>query len=185
MFKKTAIFAIFSLLLMTLPAEAKTIRMSWDANPEPDIAGYRIYWGTTYTEAANKIHLLVDVGNRTSACVNINDADYFNNKALFFGVTAYNTRGLESEAAVGYLLRGNIVGDFNDGVPYTSARVDGFDLNALGLHFGETVTHPSYNCQTGFVIQLPTEAQRCDLNKDGRIDGFDLLILGLSWGNTP
>lgn len=188
MFKKVTMAVLTSFFLLTIftlsTPEAKTILMSWDANTEPDIAGYRIYWGTTYTEVVNKTNLLVDVGNKTSVCININDADYYNNKVLFFGVTAYNTSGLESGVAVCYLLQGNIIGDHNDGTPYPSARVDGFDLNALGLHFGKIVTHPSYDCNSEFVIQPETEEQRCDLNHDGRIDGFDLIILGLFWGNT-
>ena len=161
-------------------AAMKTISLSWDTNTEPNLAGYRLYWGQTYASAANKTGTMVEIGNKTSVCVQVDDSV----PVYFFGVTAYNTSGNESTATVGYLLFGNIAGTYNDGTPYTSARVDGFDLTTLGLYFGQSVSHPTYNCSGTFVIQLPTDAQKSDLNKDGRVDGFDLIELGIRFGNA-
>ena len=60
----------------------------WNANPEPDIAGYRLYYGTaagTYTEE-------IDVGNSTTATV----SNLSGGIVYFFAATAYNTAGIES-----------------------------------------------------------------------------------------
>ena len=171
---------IFFGSVLTFPAEARVIKMSWDANTEPDLAGYKIYWGITYNEVANKVNFLQDVGNKTCACIDVDDGSY---KFIFLGVTAYDTQGFESSATVGYVLFGNIIGDYNNGTPYTSAQVDGTDLITLGLHFGEVVTHPTYDCAGTFAIELPADAQKADLNYDNWIDGFDLIYLGLRFGN--
>lgn len=67
---------------------AWSVTLAWDANPEPDIAGYRVSYGTTsgiYTQQ-------IDVGNTTNAAI----SDLAGNETYFFVVTAYNTAGLES-----------------------------------------------------------------------------------------
>lgn len=188
-FLKLLFFCSLFFMIINSQAEARirTIKMSWAPNSETDIVGYRIYWGSTYAEAfqAGTDHdpsrRIADIIGKTNACIDVNDSDY---DAIFFAVTAYNTSGLESAPTVAYVLFGNIVGDYNDGTPYTSARVDGEDLTALGIHFGKSVSHPQYDCQGTFTIQPQTEAQKCDLSRDGRIDGLDLIELGLRWTNT-
>ena len=41
------------------------VALQWDPNPEPDIAGYRLFYGTS---SGNYAHQL-DVGNMTAATV--------------------------------------------------------------------------------------------------------------------
>ncbi len=69
-------------------AVAGGVSLAWDANAEPDIAGYRVHYGTTsgvYTET-------IDVGNHIEAEVlNLSE-----NITYFFAVTAYNPAALES-----------------------------------------------------------------------------------------
>jgi hypothetical protein len=63
--------------------------LAWDANVEPDIAGYRLYYGTVsgeYTE-------MVDVGTSTTASLPSLPVG----ATYFFAVTAYNADGLESQ----------------------------------------------------------------------------------------
>ena len=75
------------LLSLALPALAGTATIAWDTNPEPDIAGYKVYYGTasrTYTE-------IVDIGNVTTVDLVLSEGVYFLN------VTAYNVSGLESD----------------------------------------------------------------------------------------
>jgi len=62
--------------------------LSWNANPDPDIAGYRVYLGTgshTYVTG-------ISVGNVTNYTVR----DLVVGMAYFFAVTAYNIEGIES-----------------------------------------------------------------------------------------
>jgi len=61
--------------------------ISWEPNTEPDIAGYRIYYGTAPGNYSTKI----DVGNKTTALLNLKDQ-----LGYYFAVTAYNSSGVES-----------------------------------------------------------------------------------------
>jgi len=183
-------FIVTGLCFLSFPIQAeaktKTVMISWSAvttctdGSTCQIAGYRIYWGRTHDLAANKTGTMVERGSYTSACIQVDDSY----PVYYLGVVAYDTSGVESSSNIAYLLFGNIAGTYNDGTPYTSARVDGFDLTTLGLYFGQSVSHPTYDCSGTFVIQLPTDAQKCDLNKDGRVDGLDLIELGLRFGNA-
>ena len=80
----------FCLAWLTLcgVANAATLTLAWNRNPEPDIAGYVVYWGTqsgVYTSSSN-------VGNVTQQQVTgLADATVY-----YFAVKAYNTAGLMS-----------------------------------------------------------------------------------------
>ncbi len=65
-----------------------TATLAWDANPESDVMGYRLLYGTTsgnYTQT-------IDAGNTTTATV----ANLAMGTPYFFAATAYNSAGLES-----------------------------------------------------------------------------------------
>ena len=66
------------------------ITLAWDANTEPDIAGYKIYAGRT-TGVYDAAGSPKDVGNVTSGFFTINSNGFW-----FFSLTAYDTEGLES-----------------------------------------------------------------------------------------
>ncbi len=68
-------------------AYASGIRISWQANSEKDVAGYKVYYGTASGDYDN----VIDVGNVTT--VDIGDLE---NANFFFAITAYNTAGEES-----------------------------------------------------------------------------------------
>jgi fibronectin type 3 domain-containing protein len=82
---------LFALLAPAIAGLAATVTLAWDANPEPDIAGYRIYSRTNGgTYATNRF---VAVTNGTSGSVsNLSLGVIYR-----FVATAYNTSGLESE----------------------------------------------------------------------------------------
>jgi hypothetical protein len=64
------------------------ITLEWDPNPEPNVAGYKLYYGVasgTYTR-------ILDAGNATSVAV----PDMISNFTYYFAVTAYSSDGLES-----------------------------------------------------------------------------------------
>ena len=64
-----------------------SVTMAWDANPETDVIGYRLYYGTVPGTYPN----ILDAGNATTkTIVPIAPGTYY------MIVTAYNTAGLES-----------------------------------------------------------------------------------------
>ena len=63
------------------------VTLVWDPNPEPDIAGYNVYYGRISGDYTR----LVPVTNPT-ATIGVKGS-----KTLYFAVTAYNTNGVESE----------------------------------------------------------------------------------------
>ena len=68
-------------------ATAATVVLAWNANSEPDLAGYRIYYGT----ASAPYKYLVDVAAPTTAIPGLNGVTYT------YVLTAYNTAGAESQ----------------------------------------------------------------------------------------
>jgi len=67
---------------------AGQVTLTWDRNPEPDIAGYYIYQGS---ESGNYTNV-INVGMSTTNTV----SDLVEGGAYYFAVTAYNLSGLES-----------------------------------------------------------------------------------------
>lgn len=71
-------------------AQAADIALAWDANPEPDIAGYRVHYGTAFG-----IHTQsVEVASNAATISNLSEGI-----AYFFAVTAFNSAGLDSAAS--------------------------------------------------------------------------------------
>jgi hypothetical protein len=71
-------------------AQAATLTLAWDANPEPDIAGYILSWGT---QAGGYYANSVNVGNQTSWQV----TGLASATVYHFVVRGYNTAGLISD----------------------------------------------------------------------------------------
>ena len=78
-------FLSFSLLAHVSAAE---ITLTWNANPEPDIAGYKVY----ATDLANTNRTIFNVGLQTEASFEPEPG-----RSYSFAVTAYNSAGLESD----------------------------------------------------------------------------------------
>ena len=85
------IFA-WSLLLLLLPVSsimaATGVKLQWDANSEPGVAGYKLYYGTT---SGTYTHVF-DAGHSTTA----NVPDVVAGLTYYFAVTAYDADGYES-----------------------------------------------------------------------------------------
>jgi hypothetical protein len=75
--------------LFTQPAGAASVTLAWDPNNEPDIAGYKLYYGKT----SGSYESVIDVGNQTTCDV----LDLEDLKTYYFMVRAYNIYGKESE----------------------------------------------------------------------------------------
>lgn len=70
-------------------AAHQSVTLSWNANSEPDIAGYRIYYRTTAGDSSESI----DVANTTTFTV----SNHGDGVTYLFSVTAYNSASLESQ----------------------------------------------------------------------------------------
>jgi hypothetical protein len=82
----TLLFVILSLLVPA--AHAGEVTVAWDPNPEPEVAGYKIYFGTTpgsYTVSMN-------AGNITSMVISGLEAGL----TYYFAAVAYDSSGNES-----------------------------------------------------------------------------------------
>ena len=62
--------------------------LEWDPNTEPDLAGYKLYYGLS----SGDYQYSVDVGNQTTYTI----TDLEASKTYYIAATAYNTTGLES-----------------------------------------------------------------------------------------
>ena len=62
--------------------------LEWDANTEPDLAGYKLYCGA----ASGSYDTVIDVGNSTTYTL----TDLPAGRTYYIAATAYNTAGLES-----------------------------------------------------------------------------------------
>jgi hypothetical protein len=88
MTRNTLALAALIFLGFSATAQGQTVRLTWDANPENNIAGYTIVYGTTsrnYTSSLN-------VGNVTEAVV----PGLTIGRTYFFAVRAVNVAGQQS-----------------------------------------------------------------------------------------
>src|SRR3954454_20442990 len=85
--RRSAIAFLGCLLLSASALQAATITLAWDPNPEPDIAGYIVSYGTTSRSYSTS----VDVGKVTTWSVSVNPGSRY-----YFAAQAYNSKGLRS-----------------------------------------------------------------------------------------
>ena len=77
------------LLALAGQARAEQVSLAWDANTEPDLGGYKLYYGTA-TQAYSQV---INVGKNTQVTVD----NLSQGVTYFFAVTAYNLQGTESD----------------------------------------------------------------------------------------
>lgn len=80
--------AFLGVLIGAAISYAAQVTLEWDANSEPNLSGYNIYYG----KSTRDYDMTSDVGNWTSVTI----ADLEDNETYYFAVTAYNTDGDES-----------------------------------------------------------------------------------------
>lgn len=86
-FKQVFLGVVLSFFLASPVLAAGKAVLDWDANTEPDLAGYKVYFGT----ASKTYGAPIDVGKVTTKTIEpLADGTYF------FAVTAYDTSGNES-----------------------------------------------------------------------------------------
>jgi uncharacterized protein YxeA len=86
---KKVLIGIIMVLVFAVTALAADVTLQWDPNSEPDLAGYKIYYGTASRTYGGPI----DVGNVTQHTVR----DLEPGIKYFFAATAYNEDGYESD----------------------------------------------------------------------------------------
>lgn len=141
--------------------------ISWDANMEADLMGYRVYYG----QASRGYTQIVDVGNINRYRVDLPDGQWF------FAVTAYDTADNES----GYSAEVNtIIGN----VPVVDS------LNIITATFfgdaqGESRGFVIYGGQSGFMFDSPFASYELkfdlQLVGEGSCLNDDRLIYVNSW----
>ena len=82
---KPAIWIACVVIGIAATAEGAAVTLAWNPNPEPDITGYRVSYGTTSGQYTTS----VDVGNTTSYTV----TNLFAGQTYYFAVQAYNAAG--------------------------------------------------------------------------------------------
>jgi hypothetical protein len=84
----SSVLYLLVFLFLVGSAYSAQVTLAWDPNTNPNIAGYRIYYGS----ASGKYSNSVDVGNKTSYTLsNLSDK-----KTYYIAVTAYDRSGKES-----------------------------------------------------------------------------------------
>jgi regulation of enolase protein 1 (concanavalin A-like superfamily) len=121
--------ALVFLVFSAAELQAATVTLAWDSNPEPDIAGYVISYGTqsgTYTTS-------VDVGNVTTWSVNLTAGQRY-----YFVAQAYNTSAQQSaRSAEVFIDVGASAGPSITSLSPTSGAV-GAAITINGTNFGAT-----------------------------------------------
>ncbi len=147
---------LVSLLLLVFISDAMAadIPLAWDANTEADLAGYKVYYGTTSGAYGTPIV----IGKQTTYTITGLSAGTY-----YIAVTAFNTSGLESGFS-------NEVSTTIAGTPSTSKC----DINGTG-----TVDEFDLQIMINVILGLQVmPAGKGDLNGDGKIDALDLQLLG-------
>lgn len=82
-------FFLTVLFFLSTHVQSAQVTLQWDPNPEADLAGYRVYYGTSSGSYSHSL----DVGNTTTCTVsNLQDGILY-----YFAATAYDTNLAESE----------------------------------------------------------------------------------------
>lgn len=82
-------FCLLTLLLVSGPVQAATLTVTWDANTEPDLAGYKVYYGTA--SGAYGAPVFVDAQATSCQLANLDACTTY-----YIAVTAFDTSANES-----------------------------------------------------------------------------------------
>lgn len=172
---------VFTLMVICTQAIAKDVVLAWDPNPESNIAGYCVYYGTisgVYSTA-------FDVG--TDALITLPNLP---GGTYYIVITAKNTLGLESLPSDEYRFEVPL----ND--PPIAGFFDGLALNGpnpFELHasdFGNGITKLEFYAGSDLIgrVNSPSDSVSWTPPKDGNytltVKGFDAENTETTWAIT-
>jgi F5/8 type C domain/Fibronectin type III domain len=107
-FLNTHRFSIFGLmcLLLSWNVSAREVTLDWDPAQDPNLAGYRLYYGY----AKGSYEGVVDLDKRTTYTI----PDLEENQAYYFVVVAYDVNGVESDLSQEVVYDGTTVDSEED-----------------------------------------------------------------------
>lgn len=134
-----------------------------DGSPLTDLAGYKLYYGTS----SGVYGMVLDIGNSITYTI----SDLEEGKTYYCAVTAYDSGGNESNFSneVSKTLLGSPLGNIDLTSSISANRVDGYDLIALEMAWGATYVSGNWNLLS-------------DLDTNGVIDSADVDILINNFG---
>jgi hypothetical protein len=142
---------VFLLLipLINASAFAADVTLAWDANSETDLAGYKVYYGTSSGNYPN----VINVGKVTTYTVaSLGPGTYF------FAVTAYNSSNAES--------------GFSNEV--SKAVTGGLPCD---ISLDNTVNVVDIQVLINVILGITGCPGSCDINRDTNVDVVDLQTL--------
>jgi hypothetical protein len=109
----------FSLLPFASAAHAASVTLAWDDSQEEDIAGYRVYYGTT----SGHYTTMISVGAKTTCTI----TNLEPGRTYYFAATAYDHSGNESGLSVEIPYTVPFVDTDGDGMPDDWENLYGLD----------------------------------------------------------
>lgn len=161
-FSTTFLVVLFTFILSANLALAGSATVSWNANTEPDLASYKIYYGTSSRTGTDPktcglcgYSTSVNVGKVTTYTFN----NLTNGQTYYFSVSALDTSNNESafSAQVSKYISA-LTADLN-----SDGRVNSVDFGIMMSYWASTAK-PS-----------------ADINKDGAVNSVDFGILMSQW----
>lgn len=169
--KQKTIFAAIIALGMFVAAQAAlagTAHLTWNANTEPDLDGYKVYYDTTSHSSGTC------PGDYGAADYDVTDqtatGHWFDTltpgQTYYFRLTAYDNATTPNESGCNATEVSKVITYRGDIDSTPDHDVDVSDLSILAGVYGQTITH------------------RADINRDGTIGVSDLSILAGEFGSS-
>ena len=155
-----------ALLCIVTAAYAGQVTLGWEPNTEPDLAGYKIYYGN-YSRNYTRI---TDVKNKTATSYII--TGLIEGQTYYFAATAYNTSGSESNysAEVIYPTNPETTSVPTPKNPLAACQHKAGDLDSNGM-----VTINEQIAVVRMYLGLDPVNSLADIDKDGGVQIWDVM----------